>query len=66
MLETLNQSQATANSKCHCLPNDRCFTVVTEVVVRATWKTRDHHLLASHCHKILLDLPSAFMKCPQN
>lgn len=50
-------------SKRHRLPNDRCSTVVTEVVVWTTWKSRHHHLLASHCHKILLGLPSAFIKC---
>lgn len=43
MLETLNQSQATTNSKCHCLPNDRRVTVVKAAVVWATWNTRDHH-----------------------
>jgi len=64
MLETQNQSQATTTIKCHCLRDDRCFTVVTEVVVWATWKTRDRHLLASHCHKIHFDLPCAFMKYP--
>lgn len=52
------------NKQCHCLPNDRRFAVMTAEVVWATWKNREHHLLASHCHEILLDLPSAFMKCP--
>lgn len=57
------RSQQTV-SKRHRLPNDRCSMVVTEVVVWATWKSRHHHLLASHSHKILLGLPSAFRKCP--
>lgn len=63
MLETPIQSLATTNSKCQCLSNDRCFAVVTKVVVWATWKTRDYYLQAivikysSIYHLLLWNVP---------